>query len=319
MANPAPQPLTASPAADAASFTFAHLSDPHLSTPIPLLPREWLGKRALGYLSWYRKRRFEHRAEVLAALQRDLARTCPDHLVITGDLTQIGQPEEFAQARRWLATLGPPERVSLVPGNHDSTVAAPWSETYAQWEDYLTADCRAESDAAVFPSLRIRQGVALIGLSTAVPSPPLLAIGRLGPGQLARLDDLLEATGRQGLFRVIYLHHAPAPGQDKWRKRLVDAPALAAVVGRRGAELLLHGHNHRTRERWLDAGGRPIPVFGAASASAVGAHGEAGGYCLYRIGREQGEWQLELERRRYDRSSGNFVAANQRRLPLRPA
>jgi 3',5'-cyclic AMP phosphodiesterase CpdA len=136
MANPAPQPLTESPAAEAESFTFAHLSDPHLSTPTPLLPRAWFSKRALGYLSWYRKRRFEHRAEVLAALQRDLARTRPDHLVITGDLTHIGQPEEFAQARRWLATLGPPERVSLVPGNHDSTVAAPWSETYAQWEDF---------------------------------------------------------------------------------------------------------------------------------------------------------------------------------------
>jgi 3',5'-cyclic AMP phosphodiesterase CpdA len=108
MATPAPQPLTESPAADAASFTFAHLSDPHLSTPRPRLPREWLGKRALGYLSWYRKRRFEHRAEVLAALQRDLARTRPDHLVITGDLTHLGQPEYLAQARRWLKTLGPP-------------------------------------------------------------------------------------------------------------------------------------------------------------------------------------------------------------------
>lgn len=314
MANPAPQPLTESPATDATSFTFAHLSDPHLSTPTPLSPRAWFGKRALGYLSWYRKRRFEHRAEVLAALQLDLARTRPDHLVITGDLTQIGQPEEFAQARRWLATLGPPERVSLVPGNHDSTVAAPWSQTYAQWEDYLTAERCTKDHGAPFPSLRIRHGVALIGLSTAVPSPPLLAIGRLGPEQLARLDDLLDETGRRGLFRVIYLHHAPAPGQDKWRKRLTDAPALAAVVRRRGAELLLHGHNHRTREHWLDGGGRPIPVFGAASASAMGAHGEAGGYCLYRIGREQGEWQLELERRRYDRSSGNFVAADQRRI-----
>ncbi|MGE3297811.1 MAG: metallophosphoesterase [Porticoccaceae bacterium] len=314
MANPAPQPPTDSPATEAASFSFAHLSDPHLSTPTPLSPHAWFGKRVLGYLSWYRKRRFEHRAEVLAALQRDLARTRPDHLVITGDLTQIGQPAEFAQARRWLETLGPPEQVSLVPGNHDSTVAAPWRETYALWEDYLTAERRAESGAAVFPSLRVRQGVALIGLSTAVPSPPLLAIGRLGSEQLARLDELLDATGRRGWFRVIYLHHAPMPGQDKWRKRLVDAPALAAVVGRRGAELLLHGHNHRTRERWLDAGGRPVPVFGAASASALGAHGEAGGYCLYRIGRAQGEWQLELERRRYDRGSGDFVAADRCRL-----
>ena len=314
MANPAPRPLAESPAAGTASFTFAHLSDPHLTTPTPLLPGEWFSKRALGYLSWYRKRRFEHRAEVLAALQRDLARTRPDHLVITGDLTHIGQPEEFAQARRWLETLGPPERVSLVPGNHDSTVAAPWSETYAQWASYLASDRHTDAGTALFPSLRIRKGIALIGLSTAMPSPPLLAIGQLGTAQLARLGDLLDATGSRGLFRVIYLHHAPVPGQDKWRKRLVDAPALAAVVARCGAELLLHGHNHRTRELQMETGGRPAPVFGAASASAVGAHGEAGGYCLYRIGRERGEWQLELERRRYDHGSDSFMVAEQRRL-----
>jgi 3',5'-cyclic AMP phosphodiesterase CpdA len=308
MANPAPQSLTESPAG-AAVFTFAHLSDPHLSTPAPLSPRDWCSKRALGYLSWHRKRRFEHRAEVLAALRRDLARTRPDHLLITGDLTQIGQPEEFAQARAWLETLGPPERVSLVPGNHDSTVAAPWNETYAQWESYLATDRDADG-TALFPSLRIRHGVALIGLSTAVPSPPLLAIGRLGTKQLARIAEVLTETGGRGLFRVIYLHHAPVPGRDKWRKRLVDAPALAAVIARCGSELLLHGHNHRTREYPMETAGRPAPVFGAASASALGVHGEAGGYCLYRIWREYGDWQLALERRRYDQSSDSFIAAN---------
>lgn len=298
--------------APVAALTLAHVTDPHLSTPAPLPIRAWFGKRGLGYLSWYRKRRFEHRPEVLAALQRDLAETCPDHLVVTGDLTQIGQPGEFAQARRWLATLGPPERVSLVPGNHDSTVAAPWDTTYAQWQDWLRQEQSGSTE--VFPSLRIRSGVALIGLSTAAPSPPLLATGVLGTAQLARLGDLLDETGRQGLFRVIFLHHAPTPGADRWRKRLVDATALAAVVARHGAELLLHGHNHRTREHWLDAGGYRIPVHGAASASALGVHGEAGGYCLYRIRGEGGNWRVELERRRYDRTGDSFVAAERRQL-----
>jgi len=95
---------------------------------------------------------------------------------------------------------------------------------------------------------------------------------------------------------------------------LVDAPALAAVVARCGAELLLHGHNHRTREFQLETRGRPVPVFGAASASAVGAHGEPGGYCLYRIWQEHGDWQLALERRRYDHSSDSFMIAEQHRL-----
>ena len=54
------------------SQTFAQISDPHLSTLEHVNPRELLNKRALGYLSWRRKRRFEHRPEVLQALKRDL-------------------------------------------------------------------------------------------------------------------------------------------------------------------------------------------------------------------------------------------------------
>ena len=87
--------------------------------------RELLNKRALGYLSWRRKRRFEHRREVLDALQRDLNLEQVDQLLVTGDLTHIGLPSEFEQARDWLRQLGDASKVALVPGNHDSCVAAP--------------------------------------------------------------------------------------------------------------------------------------------------------------------------------------------------
>ena len=76
---------------------FAQLSDPHLSSLDAVRPRDLLGKRALGYLSWRHKRRFEHRREVLDALERDLAGTQFDQMLVTGDLTHIGLPEEFKQ------------------------------------------------------------------------------------------------------------------------------------------------------------------------------------------------------------------------------
>ena len=66
---------------------FAQLSDPHLSSLEHVRARDLLNKRALGYLSWRRKRRFEHRPEVLAALQRDLSGIELDQLLVTGDLT----------------------------------------------------------------------------------------------------------------------------------------------------------------------------------------------------------------------------------------
>lgn len=297
------------------ALTFAHLSDLHLSTPNALSGREWWSKRALSYLSWQRKRQFEHRPEVLDALRAELADVPLDQILISGDLTQLGQPGECIQGRRWLETLGGPEGVALVPGNHDCLVAAPWASTLGLWQPWLTGD-RPAAEPSPFPSLRRRGPAAFVGLSSAVPTAPLLATGRLGAHQLAQLENLLVELGREGLFRVIYLHHAPVPGADRWRKRLVDAPQLAAVIARAGAELVLHGHHHRTRDAWLDGPRGPIPVQGVASASALGDHGEAAGYSRYRLRVEPDCWRVELERRRHGRASGTFAEQERREFSL---
>ena len=296
-------------------FTFAHLSDLHLSTPAALTPREWLGKRALSYLSWRRKRQFEHRAEVLEALRAELAAAPPDQILISGDLTQLGQPEECIQGRRWLDSLGSPARIGLVPGNHDCLVAAPWATTLGRWQPWLSGDAPT-AESSPFPSLRRSGAVACVGLSSALPTAPLLATGRVGAAQLARLESLLVQLGREGRFRVLYLHHAPVPGADRWRKRLVDAPALAAVLARTGVELVLHGHHHRTRETWLDGPLGRIPVHGVASASALGGHGEAAGYSRYRLWAAPDHWRVELERRRYRRASSTFARDEVREFSL---
>ena len=81
---------------------FAQISDPHLSSLEGAHLSDLLSKRALGYLSWSRRRRFEHRPEVLAALQRDLDQFELDQVLVTGDLTHVGLPLEFRQARAWL-------------------------------------------------------------------------------------------------------------------------------------------------------------------------------------------------------------------------
>ena len=213
------------------ALTFAQLSDPHLSSPEGARWRDLANKRLLGYLSWRRRRRAEHRVEVLDALKRDLLGTCPGHLVITGDLTQIALPDEFRQARAWLDSLGSPGEVTVVPGNHDAYVPVPWAQGLSRWQPYLVSDDapgdgRADSAESVFPSLRVRGPVAFIGLSSARPTAPLLATGRLGGGQLERLERLLEQTRSQGLFRVVLLHHPPVPGEERWRKRLTDAAQL---------------------------------------------------------------------------------------------
>ena len=113
-------------------FKLAHITDPHLGPLPPVRPAELMNKRFFGYLSWMRRRRGVHRPEVLAALAADLEGLAPDHLVVTGDLTNIALPEEFTRVGRWLEGLGAPEAVTVIPGNHDAYVAVPWEASPLQ-------------------------------------------------------------------------------------------------------------------------------------------------------------------------------------------
>ena len=51
-------------------------------------------------------------------------------------------------------------------------------------------------------------------------------------------------------------------------RRLVDAEEAAAAIAEAGAELVLHGHNHRLQHSTLAGPDGPVPVVGVPSASA---------------------------------------------------
>ncbi|MCG3168759.1 MAG: 3',5'-cyclic adenosine monophosphate phosphodiesterase CpdA [Pseudomonadales bacterium] len=292
------------------AFRFAHLSDPHLSDLSAVRWRRLASKRVLGYLSWQRRRRHEHRPEMLDALRADLLALAPDHTVVTGDLTNIALPEEFASARRWLQTIGSPDRVTVVPGNHDRYVRGTWEESCGQWSEFMRSDAPPDGRRAddPFPLLRVRGAVAFIGLDSAIASPPFMAIGRIGATQLARLESLLEGLRGRGLLRVLLLHHPPVPGEEKWRKRLIDAAALCALLRRAPVDLVLHGHRHRALQSLIRVPGSAIPVFGIPSASAAGvlsAHAAEYNVCTVTPG--TGGWQVRIDARRQDAASGTFV------------
>lgn len=303
-------------------LTFAHLSDPHLTSLHGVNWRQLTNKRILGYLSWRHKRRDEHRSEVLEALQRDLERTHPQQIVITGDLTHIGLPDEFRQARRWLDQLGSTDTITVIPGNHDAYINAPWHQTMALWEPYMKSDFvttadRVEASQELFPSLRVRGPLALIGLSSARASAPFFATGALGQMQMERLSVLLQKTAEQGLFRVVLLHHPPRPEDDKWRKRLTDGARLCELLEQYGAEMVLHGHTHRPMHRLLNYANRQIPVFGVASASSIGKKpGRRAQYNVFDIKKQQGGWDIHQTVRGYQLESDTFVLAHEHHLHI---
>lgn len=271
-----------------ATFTLAHLSDPH----VPLLPRprliELAGKRALGYVNWTRRRHRYQRREVLDLLVTDLKAQAPDHIAVTGDLVNLALEAEFAPARAWLDGVGPPDRVTAIPGNHDAYVRATRHRFGEAFAPYLTSD-----DGRVgFPALRRRGPLALISLSSAVPTLPLLATGTIGRHQLAALEVLLEQLAAEDVFRVLLVHH---PLQsDARQKRMTDAPQLLAVLRRHGVELVLHGHDHIHSTMWFEGPNGRIPAVGVPSASAL-PHGRypAAAYNLFAIQRDNAGWRCE--------------------------
>ena len=274
------------------TFTLAHLSDPHLP-PLPALSlREFTGKRALGYLNWTRNRHAIHRRDVLDTLVADMLEQRPDHIAVTGDLVNLALEAEFAPARAWLESLGDSDGVTVVPGNHDAYVRATQHRFAREWKDYLRGGDALPGDAAAFPLVRRRGPVALIGVSSAVPTPPLMATGRLGRQQLEALEPILAQLAAEKLFRVLLIHH---PLRSKsWAKRLTDAPQLLALLKRRGVELVLHGHDHMHSTARFDGPSARIPAIGVPSASSI-AHGRfpAAAYNLFSIDREGDAWRCK--------------------------
>jgi 3',5'-cyclic AMP phosphodiesterase CpdA len=280
-----------------AAFTLAHLSDPHLP-PLPAARlRDLAGKRAFGYLNWTRNRHRYHRRDVLDALVSDMQAQMPDHIAITGDLVNLALEAEFAPARAWLESVGAPDRVSLIPGNHDAYVRATQHRFLESWGKYLDSGDAADAGVA-FPSLRRRGPLALISVSSAVPTPPLMATGRLGRTQLDALERILAGLSA-AQFRVLLIHHPLR--SDSRNKRLTDSAELLVLLKQYGVELILHGHDHVHSTMWFDGPKGSIPAIGVPSASAI-AHGHypAAAYNLFSIERDGAAWRCEQTIRSMD-------------------
>lgn len=276
-------------------FTLAHLSDPHLPMPAARAT-DLLGKRATGYFNWWRHRVHVHAPQALAGIVADIKAQSPDHIALTGDLVNISLPDEFARASAWLGDFGRPDWITVVPGNHDVYVATRWGEGLGRWGTYMAGDDKPPAaDFQAFPTVRRRGPVALVGLNSGVPKPPLFATGTLGQEQIAAAERLLADLGRQGSCRVVMIHHPPLTTEKPF-KRLTDAAAFQAMIRRVGCELVLHGHNHRSEVARIDGPAGPVPVVGVTSASAAAGskYGRAR-YHLIHIEPEAAGWRLAVD------------------------
>jgi len=280
-------------------FRLAHISDIHLG-PLPAVTyRDLASKRMVGYVNWQRNRKRFLQDGITSAIVSDLQAAGVDHLAVTGDLVNLALDDEIELARLWLETLGRPQDVSLVPGNHDAYVPGAFDKICRSWGPWMTGDGRnMPVDRHAFPYMRVRGQVALIGVSTARATGPFMANGFFGETQARRLGDLLEDARARGLFRLVMIHHPPVRHAVAQHKRLFGISRFQKIMDRHGAEIVLHGHSHLPSLHWLCAQGKSVPVVGVAAAGqGFGGRKPAAQYNLIDIGGEPGAWNVSLSRR----------------------
>lgn len=293
-------------------FTLAHLSDVHLG-PLPSgsATNDFALKRVIGAISWRAWRQKLHIPEIAAALVEDIKSAKPDHVAFTGDLINIAAHSEFTRGAEWLKHFGAADWISYTPGNHDAYVKVSWENGLKHWADYMVSDTRQPER---FPFVRLRRNVALIGVNGATPQDLIQAGGTVGQAQLERLKIKLQDLAQRGFYRVVMIHHPPAPGLTHPLRSLSDAAELKKVIAAAGVELVLHGHNHTRSLAMLNT----TPAIGVPSASMKndGFHQPAA-WNSYRIERKNSQWYTRVSIRQWNNNKTTFEPHDEFALPTK--
>ena len=294
-------------------ITLAHISDVHLAPLPPVKWTELANKRMTGFINWRLRRHNSLSGDGLANLVRHMREQKPDFTAVTGDLVNLGLEAEANTAFNWLQTVGTPDEVCVSPGNHDAYVRPAFGYNNERWGEYMSGETL---DAAQFPFVRRIGDVAIISCSSAVPSAPFFAIGRFEQDQADRLSCILKMLGDAGYFRIIMIHHPPNLEARHPRLGLYGARRFREAVARQGAELILHGHTHKSSIFAIPGLTGDVPVVGVAAAGAAqseAASEDPARYNLFKIERLGTAWSCTMREFGFQRLSLDIVL----RLSLR--
>ncbi|MEO7096688.1 MAG: metallophosphoesterase [Polyangiales bacterium] len=260
----------------------AHFSDLHLLSLEGMGVKRFLNKRLTGFMMLRFHRKSVHKPHAVRAVADEVKQARIDHVAITGDLTNLALESEFDLVDRFLESdLGlSPDQVSVVPGNHDVyTRGSANKRRFEQYfAKYMTSDLPefgVEHFGAKYPYVKLRKGIAIIGMSTAVPRGPMVASGRFGSAQIDQLALLLEHPEIKSRTKVILQHHPAHNMRNRviaYLEGLHDSKHMLRTLKKLEHGLILHGHSHIRVHRTVPTDVGRIDVVGATSASLLSSH-----------------------------------------------
>lgn len=253
----------------------AHISDLHvLSRTVAQWRRIVFNKRLTGYANLVLHRGRVHRRDYLITVL-DAAVAHADHLVVTGDITNLALEHEYEEAVALLDRAARQTEVTVVPGNHDIYLYATHRERRFphHFDRFIQSDLpRLARDlpAGRFPCVKLRRGVAIIALSSGVPRPPFINAGYLGHAQLAAFEAVLTHPEVQRRTPIVLVHHPPVDTRSRLvqlRDGLVDAAELQKAMAQLTRGVVLFGHLHIRVRCGLRTDSATLDVIGASGAA----------------------------------------------------
>lgn len=256
-------------------FRIAHVSDLHVLSRTAAHWRNMIfNKRLTGYANLLLRRGRVHRREYLLTVL-SAAAAQSDHVVVTGDVTNLALEHEYEEAGALLDGVALRSEVTVVPGNHDIYLPSTHRQRRfpRHFDRFLASDLpeiARDLPAGRFPCVKLRGPVAVIALSSGVPRPPFIAAGYVGPSQLQAFEAVLAHPEVQRRTPIVLIHHPPVDGRLRLlqlRDGLVDGAALRSALAPLARGLVLFGHLHvRVRCQLRTTSGK-LDVIGASGAA----------------------------------------------------
>jgi Icc-related predicted phosphoesterase len=242
----------------------AHISDVHMLDPNPSRTRSGFSMR-VRFLSFGRPLDAEGRKRKLRRSLETAQRVGAQHFVLSGDLTEVGSPGEYETLAEVLHDSGiAPDRMTLVPGNHD---------VYASAEAWRWA---LEGPLAAYAKTSAREpgkvtpveipGATLLPVDATFHQPVTRSAGWLPDETIEAIEQRAKDPAMSRYPLVVVQHHPPFVRKTSalhWLDGLVGARRMMHVLETFRHLWVMHGHLHHIVDRALGCG--VSRIFGATA------------------------------------------------------
>lgn len=288
---------------------FAHISDIHVGArPLEWAWRDCFNKRATTWLNLRlsRGRHFRRTSDILAAFANDRRERSFDHIVFSGDASNLGVRGEIDQAARQLGVDQIPGLA--VPGNHDYLIRAAarsgdFESCFAPWQ------VGQRVGDSIYPFAQKLGEAWLVAVNSARGNRLFWdATGEVGTDQAERLRRLLAELSPGPRILVTHYPVALKSGLPEGKSHgLVDLPRVLDIANVGGVRLWLHGHRHGFY-RLPPQGHANFPSICVGSATQDGCWS----YCEMQLSGSR----LDAVRRIFDPAVGRFADGEQFAIDL---